>query len=394
MKRSRLLLWSVAGITALFGAFAVSVIASSIGAQLPDNWGFRGHTLLAGIAFTIPGAIVAAKRPEHRIGWLLLLGGATTTASGAMQEYATFAFVLRPGSFPAATAVAWIGAWFWLVFFGTLLFLLLVFPDGRLPSSRWRPLAWVAAAAIGAAMVVFALRPGPLENFAGLDNPMAASGAFEEARRSGEGVIIGPGLVALLVACASAPVVRWRRASTEQRQQLKWFATAAALCAFAFAFMIGSGISKLGQVAMVVSFTTVPIAVGVAVLRYRLYQIDTIINRTLVYGALTAILAGSFVAGQKLMERLFQATTGASSDIATIVVLFVIASAFAPLRTRIQAAVDRRFRPASQYPRSSGSAGVPEGIADSLRTLARLREEGVITEGDFERKKKELLARI
>lgn len=229
----------------------------------------------------------------------------------------------------------------------------------------------------------------------GLSNPLSIGGL--EATSP---IIFAP-FIALGV-CGVASVLslglRFRRARVEERQQLKWLAFAALLVALAFlpnALISSVDQPKVVQVVLIVAFALVPVAIGIAVLRYRLYEIDTLINRTLVYGALTAFIAGLFVATQTLLQRIFVTATGSSSDLAVVLALFVIATAIAPLRTRLQKAVDARFK--SAEPSAQEPAGPQDGatvVTRQLREIAQLRAEGILTEEEFTSKKKELLARM
>lgn len=341
MTRAALIAWKLFAIAAAEALASVMFISISWGAALPDNWGFRGYPVLSGLAFATTGAIVASRRPANRIGWLLLGAGVLAAFSGLVQEYATYGILLHPGSLPGALPLAWVGSWIWLGYMCSLLFVLLLFPDGRLPSKRWRPVAAAVAVVISTAAISFAIRPGPLENFTGAQNPFGATGAAAELRGSVEALILTASILAF-AACAAAPLDRVRRAGPTERQQLKWFGYAAGVLAVSFAFLIGTGVSKLGQVLTIMSFTSLPIAIAVAVLRHRLYDIDLLIRRTLVYGVVSTFLLATYVAFVVVLQTILRPFT-AGSELAVAGSTLVVVALFQPIRARVREIVDRRF---------------------------------------------------
>ncbi len=258
-----------------------------------------------------------------------------------------------------------------------LVFLPLVFPNGRLPSRRWRPVGGLTAAALAVIGLTLGFAPGPLEEYPKIENPMGLGmlgGSFW-------GIANGAGWVLLLgsvVLSAASVVVRFRRALGVERQQLKWFAFAAALVAVgvvgvgaAYAFSGDPstdtpGFLKTAQLLLFASLIGLPIAVGVAVLRYRLYDVDIIINRALVYGALTVTLALVYLGGVATTQAIFRALTGQEKQpqLAIVISTLVIAALFNPLRRRVQGVVDRRF-----YRRKYDAVKTLEAFS------ARLREE-------------------
>jgi len=356
---ARRLAWGLWLITVGMSLVTVAFIATSFGAPLPDNWGFRGYAALAGTAFATAGALIASRLPRNAVGWLLCGFGVTGAFIAAGQEYATAAVLIRPGSLPAGEVVAWIGSWIWLFNQGFLLYALLLFPDGRLPSPRWRPFMVLPTAAIVIGVFVFGLRPGPLENFSGLANPFAATGALEAFRSSVEG--LAPLLFLSAIAGAgSAPLFRRQRAGAVERQQLKWLAFVGVVAVVALFAVIAAPVTagrsllsppdptgvpyvvKASQAFVVVVFLAIPSAIAIAILRYRLYDIDILINRALVYGATTAGIATAFFAGIILLQALLRPITS-GSEIAVAVSTLVSLALFGRLRRRVQDAVDRRF---------------------------------------------------
>jgi hypothetical protein len=331
-----------------------------------DTWGTANMVTIYPVvifAFALVGAFVSSRLPGNPIGWVCLAIGLTMMLSGAADEYGVYTLETRPGSLPGGEYAAWLGAWLWIpavVLIGT--FIILLFPNGRLPSRRWRVVAWLAAAALISATVSEAFSPGPLEEAqVNLQNPLGVEPARGALELLGA---VGLGLLPLCCAASAlSMVLRFRRSTGEERQQLKWFATAAALLAiaFPFGFILSSGVV---EDFVTLTFVGLPVAVGIAILRYRLYDIDLIINRTLVYGSLTVMLAGIYLGGVVLLQSLFRTFAGGDSQFAVVASTLAIAALFNPLRRRIQNLVDRRF-----YRRKYNAAKTLETFS------ARLREE-------------------
>jgi len=263
-------------------------------------------------AYPTVGAVIVARRPRNPVGWLCCAVGLLLGPAFFGQDYAWYALVREAGSLPGGQVMAWLGQWPWRVVLGLLSFLLLLllFPSGRLVSARWRPVAWAAAAGT----VLLGL--------------WAAAAVL---------------LVVTILAAASM-VVRFRRARGEERQQLKWFTSAPVLSVLVWLLLIVTGVADrlpaaLGIPVLLVWLVAVPAAIGVAMLRYRLYDIDRLINRTVVYGLLTALLGGGYAGLVLMLGQLF----GRSSSVAVAAATLTVAAAFQPARRRIQAAVDRRF---------------------------------------------------
>jgi hypothetical protein len=227
------------------------------------------------------------------------------------------------------------------------IYMILLFPDGKLPSRRWRPLTWISGTVIVFGGVGFAIDPGPLPGLGGVRNPFGVEGAPW-------GAIVGPVVFALLPLCILASVLslvlRFRGSRGEERQQIKWIAFAASLVGLLFlSVIVTSLIPFLGylervlQTVVALSYAGVPIAVGLAVLRYRLYDIDFLINRALVYGLLTTMLALVYVGSVIGLQGAFRALSGQESTLAIVASTLAIAALFGPLRRRVQALVDKRF---------------------------------------------------
>ncbi len=354
-----LLAWSVAGLCAAMFVASVPLLVLARSAHVPSSWeaNLTVGNLLGGalfLIFPLVGALIASRRPRNAIGWILLADGLLWMFLGMTDYYGLYG-VARPGSVPFPVMVAGINNFMWVPAVGLLgTYVFLLFPDGRLPSRRWRPLAWLSGVVIVVLCIGVGLTPGPLQNLGGIRNPFGLEG--------NPWVEIAGYFLPLLPLCMLASVfslvMRYRRTRGEVRQQIKWIALAASfvgllyLTAMVFALVFPSGawfqagsplwLDLLGYAALT-SFTLVPVAIGFAVLRYRLYEIDIIINRTLVYGSLTISLALVYVGLVVSLQYVFRALTGGDSQLVIVASTLVIAALFNPLRRRIQSFIDRRF---------------------------------------------------
>ncbi len=321
------------GLTQILLALGVSLQILGGGRQVLRQGMFL---VLVGLVFPAVGAFIVSRRPRHPIGWIYLCFGATMSTAMFSISYADYGLRKAPGSLPAPQLGAWLGTWLWipgLILLATFSFL--VFPDGRLPSRRWRSVAWISAAALAASFVHGSLlaREAPIELLRGNSSEI-----------SDITFLVAFGLAALgMVASVASLFVRLRRATGEERQQLKWFLAAALLFAagIPFAFDPLSGLPGADSISEGVGFA-IPLATGVAVLRHRLYDIDLLINRTLVYGALTAALGAVYFA----LVIVLQAALGnrvADEPLTVAASTLAVAALFRPARARIQSIIDRRF---------------------------------------------------
>jgi hypothetical protein len=318
--------------------------------QLQTSEGFPAAwapALTLGTFMTV-GTVIVSRQPHNTIGWLCCVAGLAGGLAGFSGEYARYALGPQGDWLPGGLAMAWLNGWvgtFWAGLVPSLL--LLLFPTGRLPSPRWWPVAWASAVCVSAACVVRAVKPGPLQ-ISGQPNPLGIDRAQATLERLGVLVILC--LVLLMLLCAGSVVLRFRRARGVERQQLKWFAAGAGqlvlLSAVAIAFpgfwdrWVSPPVSDL---VFGISFAMIPLTIGIAILRYRLYDIDRLINRTLVYGLLTVLLAGVYAAAVLVLGQLFG---GMGADPPSWVVAgatLAVAALFQPARRRIQTVVDRRF---------------------------------------------------
>ncbi|HSL01665.1 MAG TPA: hypothetical protein VK869_15115 [Rubrobacteraceae bacterium] len=326
------------------------------------------------LAFPLVGALIASKRPQNAVGWLCLAVGLLWTLIG-MLDYYSYYGAATPGSVPFPVVMAGMSDWMWVPAIGLLgTYVLLLFPDGRLPSRRWRPLAWLSGAVIMLLSVGVMLAPGRLANLAGVRKPFGIEGA--DWLVAGAYAVL-PLLPLCMLASALSLVLRYRRSGGEERQQIKWIAFAASVVVVLYAIaMIASFVSpaeswttagsvwwlNLLTYAVLSSFTLVPIAVGIAVLKYRLYDIDFLINRALVYAPLTAMLILVYVGGVAGLQAAFRTLSGQESTLAVVASTLAIAALFSPLRQRVQAFVDRRF-----YRRKYDAAKTLETFSAKLR---------------------------
>jgi hypothetical protein len=343
-------------VTLALTALGLFLLALSYGTPVPPAWGFRGYPAILAVAYSTVGAIVTSRHPDNRVGWLFCATGLLSGVQVFVTEYATVALLALPGILPAGLAAAWIGSWIWVPLISLITtFLLLLFPTGQLPSPRWRPVAWLSIAWIALGSLQFALMPGRMWNFSFATNPVAIEGAADGLRLMGDIATLFAVISGIL--SASALIARFRRSRGDERQQLKWFAYSGALLIL--------GLPSINSVAVPLAIATqagIPIAAGIAILKYRLYNIDIIIRRTLIYGALTAALVLSYFGTVVLLEGLFRGLMGQGNAPAITVSTLTIAALFNPLRRGIQNAVDRRF-----YRRKYDAVRVLSNFGASLR---------------------------
>jgi hypothetical protein len=293
-------------------------------------------------AFMVVGALIVAHRPGNANGWIFSAIALLAFTGQLASEYAAYAYVTRPGSLPGAVLAAWYASWPWYVVVAlALLFTPLLFPTGRLLSPRWRPVAWLAAVVTVALTVLGALR-AELDSGGDLliANPIGIAAVENpEVSTVGDGLLI---LLVLLIAVAFVSLVlRFRRSRGEERQQLKWFTYAGTLLPLA---LLGDFLpAPVGDLVFGVVIVFLPVAAGIAILRYRLYDIDRLINRTLVYGLLTALLAGIYTGAVLVLGQVFGGVGRDPPSWAVAGATLAVAALFQPARRRIQQAVDRRF---------------------------------------------------
>jgi PAS domain S-box-containing protein len=356
----------------VLGLFLLVVSRSPVGvpvyagAPVYDYW--LENTVIA-ISFSTVGAIITPRLPpQNPIGWIFCSIGVIAGMRLFVSEYAIVTLLAEPSSVPAmlpgGEVVAWISSWLWVSHIGLFVFLALLFPDGRLPSSRWRPFGWLVGVVVVTGMVAVALWPETAAGFDLINHPLGIEVATDTVNPV-ETILYALGLIA-----AASLLVRLRRSIGVKRQQVKWFAYAVAVLATSaiLAYVVSESVKVVwlewvSFMLVIASVVGLPVAVGIAILRYRLYNIDLLLNRTLVYGALTAVLAAVYFGIIVLFQALFRAFTGQESQLAVVVSTLAIAALFTPLRLRIQSFIDRRF-----YRRKYDARKTLEAFSAKLRT--------------------------
>ncbi|MGI8521045.1 MAG: hypothetical protein ACR2MC_10685 [Actinomycetota bacterium] len=370
-SRSGRIAWSMCGLTALLGVADAILALVNRSTTSADSLGLPGQVALLGITVSVLGALIASRSPDNAVGWLFSVIGLGLAASIFAQDYAIRALVAAPGSLPAGELFAWLGSWLPAAG-GLVSLLMLLFPDGRLPSRRWRPVAWLAVADVAALTIATAVATAPpgREDLSGFNGPSGAQTGPAIA------VLAASLLVAMFVAVvlAGAMIVRLKRARGRERQQLKWFVYSATLLVFtvigmslvAPAVFLALGFDSVTLdshmiTVVLFAFGGIPIAAGVAILKHHLYDVDVIINRTLVYGALSATLGLAYYATIVLLQT---AVSDQFADSQMVVAgsTLAVAVLFRPLRSRIQEQVDRRFNR-----RKYDAEKILEGFSSKLR---------------------------
>jgi hypothetical protein len=359
------LAWLLCGLALalLAAALLVLLIGRPPATALTDPWQRQAADLLSLVGAPLLGGLIAARRPHNRYGWLWLAVGLAMAVGAVTAAYGAVALASGPAGLPGRAVAAWLGGLAFTAFLSLFAFVFLLFPNGRLPSSRWRLWAW-AIIVIGAVMLItVAFVPGTAAE--GVANPFGIGGWLGGVLDG----VVDPGIGVLTLAIAVSGLsmlLRFRRARGVERQQLKWFAFAAALLA---AFLISQtpplGLQTFGLLDLLLETLTVAgvyAGIGIAVLRYRLYDIDRLANRTLVYGLLTALLAGVYTGAVLVMGQVFGGVGRDPPSWAVAGATLAVAALFQPARRRIQAVVDRRFNR-----RRADAAKTIEAFADRLR---------------------------
>jgi hypothetical protein len=365
------LAWTISGLYLVLAGLDVALVlyGGSIEPPVPDLDDAWMDLVLSGalLVFVSAGAVVAARRPENPVGWVMCAFALAFQVGVIFDAAATIA-AADPTHIPAPAVLASFSSWsiYPALMLGVVV-LPLLFPDGHVFPHRWRPLLWLAALALLFMVAGEALRPG--ETDAGFENPFGVDGA-EDVLAVVRGV--GAGLFVLCVLGAFASLVlRFRHAGPVERQQLKWFALAAAPMGPAFA-LAAAHVPIAGDVGWYVGLfsllVALPLAMTVAILRYRLYDIDLIIRRTLVYGTATVALAGVYLAVVLLFQQVFSSFAG-GGDLAIAASTLVAFALFRPVRARVQALVDRRF-----YRERYDSQRILDTFAGHLREEVDLRD--------------------
>jgi hypothetical protein len=315
-------------------------------------------------AFGLVGALIIWQRPGNGLGWILTAIGMLAAWGASADTYVDSAYAATRGADLLYMTSVWISLWYWFPLLGlTLIFTPLLFPDGRPPSPRWRFVVWSAALALALVTFLAAFRDRIELPGVSIDNPMGIPGIVDPEKSRLGSVLFGYFILLVILALASV-VVRYIRSGGAQRQQIKWLMLATALSTLIMLFEDVTGIDLNTEVPFAISIGLFPLAIAVAIFRYRLYDIDVIINRALVYGSLTATLVLFYFGGVVGLQRLLAPFFGEGNQLAVVASTLAIAALFNPLRRSIQAFIDRRF-----YRSKYDAARVLAGFS------ARLRDE-------------------
>jgi hypothetical protein len=344
------LAWLVSGfaiVCACLGILLLLLNGVGIGSKEFD---YSAVGVVLGISFSAVGGVISSQRPGNPIGWLFLIVGLSQGFDSFDTQYARYALATDPGSLPGGPFLAWMATWTYVPGLGLAATLtLLLFPTGRLPSPRWRWVPWAVVVSIALMVVPPAVVLWPIRGPAlvGGADPAGIAGGWVLSLQE-LGLLLA---VVCMISSAGSLVVRFRRAGGRERRQLKWltYAGVVFVVIFVCSLFVPRAVraSELWPVASVVLLLTVypsiPVAVGVAILKDRLYDIDLIINRTLVYASLSVMLAATYFGGIVVLQRIFIALTGQKSTLAVVASTLLIAALFNPLRRRVQSFIDRRF---------------------------------------------------
>jgi two-component system NarL family sensor kinase len=342
--------WIVAALEAALVGFSPllfpGIVATTPAEDLVEFVTFLVSIAVVVLVFATAGLLISRQQPRNAVGWLLLGGG--PALGGVFLGYLVGTVLIETD--PA------LGGWFVLVggiLFGPALYLVgpglvSLFPDGRPLPGWWTAAFWISAAAIAAGAAVTAISPGPLEESIAVANPLGIAG-LPSGVRDVANVLTGATLAAGTLIAVASLVVRYRRSASDTRHQLKWLVFVGVLLTFVLPLALVVGDTWTAIIALL-TLGLVPIAVVIAVLRYRLYEIDTLINRTFVYVPLVGITAGLYTGSVALLQRIFTAVTGDTSDAAAVISALALAAVFTPIRNAIQSAVDRRFKPNKPEP--------------------------------------------
>ena len=309
----------------------------------PDIYGLRGIGAVFGVVLTGLGGAIALRQPRNRVGWIYLGCGMFGALMEAAQEYASYALVERGGSLPGGEWGVWLSQVALSLSLGPMAtYLPLVFPNGQPPSARWRPVAWYTLSALAVWIVTSSLLFTSVGFGFVVPNPVSFGFAIsmdQGGRLLVSLIVLGPAATL----CAAAFVHRFRSSRGVERQQLKWVAYAAVIFVAGLFLVVPLSFGRKPlEIAQQLVTLSVPVAAGIAILRYRLYDIDLLINRTLVYGATTAAIAATFFIGIVAIQALLRPLT-AGSELAIAASTLVSFALFQPLRRRVQDGVDRRF---------------------------------------------------
>ena len=340
------LAWSLWALSLALTALSLLLLVLNLSHPDVPVYSFWAENVLFSIGYSTVGAVIVPRMPqENRIGWLFCAIGLLWAVLHFIGEYAIYALLAEPGSLPAGELASWVYSWLWVPGLGLLMFICLLFPNGRLPSARWRWFARLSALATLVGMVMAAFSPGPIVlGLPGIRNPVGIEG-LPNAYKSVQALM----LILIAISVVSL-LLRRVYARGVERQQTKWFTYTSAVAASGaiLQYIISEPLELVwlrgvAYALVLIGLVGIPISMGIAITRYRLYEIDILINRTLVYSSLTAMLIALYVGGILLLQSVFVVLTGEKSTLAVVASTLLIAALFNPLRQRIQSFIDRRF---------------------------------------------------
>jgi hypothetical protein len=338
---------SLVTLSLVVASTAILVVTWSI--AVPVSWGFRGSSTLFAITAGSVGAVVSIRRPDNRVGWLFVAIGLLFAIESFVNEYTILAVLAVPDKLPGEPEIAWLLTWLWIPPVAlALIYLPLVFPTGHLLSPRWRPVAWFGVFAMVLLCAVCAVTPGPIEQATFVVNPFQPWNLRREQVEVVFGLAVLPITVSVVLAITSL-VRRFRAADDVARRQIKWFALAATIAGvtdtlYYVSYIVSPSptITKTLEILVVASLLGLPVAAGLAILRYRLYDIDQIISRTIAYGAVSALLVATYAVAILVLQGPLGSILGGDT-ISVALSTLVVAALFQPIRQRVQRIVDQRF---------------------------------------------------
>ena len=368
------LAWSMWAISLALTVLSLWLLVLTLSYPDGSAYVFWAEGVLVAIGFSTVGAVIVSRMPpENPIGWLLCATGFLWAAHHFAAEYAIYALQAAPGLLPAGQAAAWTYTWLSYLSLGLIVFIFLLFPDGRVPSRRWMWFARLSALLTAVAMILAAFSSGPIVvGLPHIQNPLGIGGLPNAYKP-----LLLVFMIVLGAVAATSLLMRWLHARGIERQQIKWFAyaTSVGISGAILQYIILepleiAWLGGLGRALVLAGLAGIPISLGIAILRYRLYDIDVLINRTLVYGALTALLAAGYFGaimalqgiGNLVFQIPFRAVTGQETQFATVAATLAMAALFNPLRRRIQGFIDRSF-----YRRKYDAARTLEAFSAKLR---------------------------
>jgi hypothetical protein len=359
------LAWSLWALSLALTALSLLLLALNLSHPEIPVYSFWAENVLFSIGYSTVGAVIVPRiSAENPIGWLFCAIGFLWAVVHFIGEYAIYALLAEPGSLPAGELASWVYSWLWVPGLGLLAFLGLLFPNGRLPSARWRWFARLSVLLTLVGAVLAAFSPGPIVlGLPAIRNPLGIDGLPNAYK---------PVQVLMLVLIAAAVVsllLRQLYARGVERQQTKWFTYTSAVAASGaiLQYIISEPfelvwLGGVGYALVLIGLVGIPISMGIAITRYRLYEIDLLVNRTLVYGSLTAMLVALYFVGIVVLRRVFVLLTGQQSTLAVVASTLLIAALFTPLRRSIQGFIDRRF-----YRSKYGARKTLEAFSAKLR---------------------------